>query len=99
MFLPPLTGVRYSFAGVLSHHVHPSEAVSHACQWWEKHLGEEDASEAFYPIWACIRSAFLDFLAPVSLLLEIVLFEPDPVGTAARLILRAREASDVFEGI
>jgi hypothetical protein len=87
------------FTGVLSHHVYPSEAVPHACQWWDKHLGEEDASEAFYPFFACIRRAVWECLAPVSLLLEIVLFEPDPVGSAARHVLFAREASDVFEGI
>jgi len=93
---------------VLSHHVHPGEAVPHARQWWQKHPCEEDASEVFYSgsfgsIFECSARALClvcirccqDFLAPVSLLLEIVLVKPDPIGTAARHVIFTREASFV----
>jgi len=93
---------------VLGHHVHPGEAVPHARQWWQEHLCEEDASEVLYPgsfdsINSFARTVFLvllrccwDFLAPVSLLLEIVLLKPDPVGTAARHVIGTRVACGVF---
>jgi len=62
--------------------------VFDACQWWEHHSGEEDASEVLY---RSFGTGYDYFFASVVLLLEIVLFEPDPVGSATGLV--------VFSGI
>jgi len=58
--------------------------VSDAGQWWETHSGEEDASEVLHSLFG---TGYDHLFASVVLLLEIVLFEPDPVGSAAGLVV------------
>lgn len=62
--------------------------------WEEVHSGEEDASEGFYRFFA---TGYYHFLASVVFFLEIVLFEPHPVGSAAGSVVLSGVARSLFE--